>query len=75
MSLPNWKRVVGQRIRGLDKERAKQVLDRIQARRNEVGATIDHPAIRELTGGYASQSINAYVIRKLAVKAGIIRGE
>jgi hypothetical protein len=33
------------------------------------GATIFHPTIRELTGGFNSQSINFYVIRKLADKA------
>ena len=35
--------------------------------------TIEQPLIRELTGGYASQSINSTVMRKLGVKAGFIR--
>ena len=35
--------------------------------------TIEQPLIRDLTGGFASQSINSTVIRKLAVKAGYIR--
>jgi len=35
--------------------------------------TIEIPAIRELTGGYASQAINTTVMRKLGVKAGCIK--
>jgi len=35
--------------------------------------TIEQPIIRELTGGYASQSINATVIRRLAVKSGYVK--
>ena len=31
--------------------------------------TIDQPVIRDLTGGYNSQSINTYVVRNLAVRA------
>ena len=35
--------------------------------------TIYQPLIRELTGGYNSQSINGIVTRKLGIKAGYIR--
>jgi hypothetical protein len=43
------------------------------ARIREAGHTMDIAAIRELTGGYASQSINVVIIRALAIRAGIIR--
>ncbi len=37
------------------------------------GITIFHPAIKQLTGGYNSQSINNWVMRQLGIKAGIIK--
>ena len=61
----NWKRIAGQRIRRLTADQARLVLESIRQR----GATIEQPAIRALTGGYASQSINHYVIRKVAERA------
>lgn len=70
--MTNWKRSVGQGIRYLTPEEARAKLHAIQARNVEQGkATIEQPIIRALTGGYACQSINAYVIRKLAEKAGL----
>ena len=69
--MQDWKRVVGQRIRRLTPEQAVEKLAAISAR----GITIDQPTVRELTGGYASQSINGYVQRKLAGRAGWIKKE
>jgi len=69
----NWKARVGQLVGRMTAERAKEILANIRAEDGPRGATIFHPDIRELTGGYNSQSINGYVIRKLGVKAGIIR--
>jgi len=40
---------------------AKKNLDKI----HQEGITIEHPTIRDLTGGYCSQSLNAAVIRRL----------
>lgn len=65
----NWKRALGQRLRHMSTLQARRFIDRISAH----GITIEQPAVRELTGGFAGQTINAYVLRKLAVKAGMIR--
>lgn len=64
----NWRRIVGQRVRRLTPEQARAALNAISAE----GITIHHPTIRALTGGLNSQSINGYVQRKLAARAGII---
>ena len=66
-----WRKVAAARIRRLTPERAKEILAAISAR----GPTINHPEIRELTGGFCSQSIGWIVIRKLAARAGMIRKE
>lgn len=66
--LTTVRRRLSARIARMSPERAQEVLAAIRAR----GVTIDQPAIREITGGYASQSLNAHVIRKLAARAGII---
>lgn len=70
-NMQKWKRVAGQNIRHLTKEEALVALARIRA----TGHTIHQPAIREITGGFASQTINGYVTRKLAAKAGLIKKE
>lgn len=62
------RRTTAQRIRRLTPEQAAAALAEIRAD----GVTIFHPAIRALTGGFNSQSINTYVVRKLAVRAGLI---
>ena len=66
--MTRWRRVMAQRIRRLTPEQAEECLLRIRAK----GITIDQPVIRELTGGYASQSVNAIVMRRLAARAGRI---
>lgn len=72
-SIQSWKRTVGQKIRRLTPEGARAAIAEIEAERKAAcplgGATIFHPTIRALTGGFNSQSINFYVIRKLADKA------
>lgn len=55
-------------IARLSPAQAKQCLDAIRAE----GVTINHPTIRQLTGGFASQSLNTAVVRRLAERAGII---
>lgn len=67
--LTTVKRSAAARISRLTKEQALEVLRRMRER----GYSIDQDAIRELTGGYASQSLNAWVTRKVGIKAGIIR--
>jgi hypothetical protein len=69
--MTNWKRSVGQHLRHLTPDDAEALLGAIRAE----GITIFHPTIRKLTGGYNSQSINHYVVQKLAIRAGIIKGE
>ncbi len=64
----NWKRIVGQRIRRLTMNEAKQILEN-RSKRPE-GAQIGDPVIRNLTGGYSSQAIDFWVMMKLGEKAG-----
>jgi hypothetical protein len=68
-----WRRVAGGKIGRMTKEQALAKIQEINAEHPGPGATIHHPAIRELTGGFNSQAINGYVLRKLGVKAGIIK--
>jgi len=65
----NWRKTLGQRVRHLTPEQAREIIDAVSQR----GPTIFHPEIRKLTGGFNSQAINYMVLRKLAVKAGIIK--
>jgi hypothetical protein len=67
-TINNWRKIVGQRIRRLSPEEARAMVARIQAE----GATIFHADVRALTNGLNSQSINHYVIVKLAKRAGIL---
>lgn len=63
-----WKRVVGQRIRRLT---AASALHRLKMH-EAYGVRLGDPMIKELTGGLSSQAIDAHVLRKLGVKAGIV---
>jgi hypothetical protein len=65
--LQSWKRVVGQRVRRMTPADAAAAIARISAE----GATMFHQDIRDLTGGFNSQNINFYVIRKLADRAKV----
>ena len=64
-----WRRTLGQNIRKLTAEQARDIL----AAHSLHGPQIGDPAIRQLTGGYSCQSIDFIVILKLAVKAGMIK--
>lgn len=57
------------KIARMTPEQARAALAAIKAE----GVTIFHPTIRELTGGFCSQSINHQVVQKLAMRAGLIR--
>jgi len=63
----DWKKTAAANIRKLSASEALDTLKRI----NSEGATIFHPEIRALTGGFNSQTINFLVIRMLGKKAGI----
>lgn len=65
----NWRRVLGQRVRRLSPEQAREIYDKHCAR----GPGIGDPAYRELTGGYSSQSIDFQVTRALAIRAGMLK--
>lgn len=69
----DWKATVNRKIAKMTPDHAKEVIDRIN--RSTKGATIFHPEIRELTGGYNSQAINYFVMRKLGAKAGYIKNQ
>jgi hypothetical protein len=62
-------RNTARRIGRLTPDAARAYLDRIRAE----GSTANLLTVRELTGGYSSQSLNAEIIRRLAIRAGIIR--
>lgn len=64
--MTNWKRVVGQKMRSVSPELAKNIL-------SSLNPNIGNENIKTLTGGYSSQAIDAYVIRKLGIKAGLIK--
>jgi hypothetical protein len=65
----NWRATLGQKIRHLSPVDCRAKLEAIRAEQPKQGATIFSATTRELTGGFNSQSINWYVIRKLAAKA------
>lgn len=69
--MKNWRRVMAAKIARLTPEEARARLEMIRAD----GITIFHPAIRKLTGGFNSQTINSIVARRLAGRAGMIRKE
>lgn len=52
---------MGQHLRHMTPEQIRASMLRIRHR----GITIEQPEVRKLTGGYASQSINHYVMRRL----------
>lgn len=64
--LTTLRRTVGARVRRLTPEQARDIIARYSAK-----GGLQHEDIRNLTGGYNSQSINSYVIRKLAEHAGL----
>ncbi len=68
-TMTNWRRIVGQRVSHMTPLEARAALDAIKAE----GVTIFQPTIKALTNGLNSQSVNTYVIRKLAIRAGIIK--
>ncbi len=59
-------RRVSAKIRYMSPERAAELFSQL------IPGTIEQPIIRDLTGGYASQSLNEIVSRKLAIKAGLL---
>lgn len=67
------RRRVGQVVSRMTPGQARALVEKIGERTQREGATIQHPEIREITGGYASQNINFYVMRKLGIKAGMIK--
>jgi hypothetical protein len=70
--MATWKQTAGRKIGRLDQQSALDTLAKIRAE-SRGQPTIFSATIRELTGGFNSQSINFTVIRKLGVKAGIIK--
>jgi len=60
-------RRVAAKVSHMTAEDARDLISRMES------GTIEQPLIRDLTGGYASQSINQTVMRKLGIKAGYIK--
>ncbi len=59
-------RRVSAKIRRMSPDHARELFNQL------IPGTIEQPIIRDLTGGYACQSLNGIVTRKLAVKAGLL---
>jgi hypothetical protein len=72
-TLQTIRRRVAAKVARMTSEQARTALAAIEAEQKAAcpmgGATIFHPTIRKLTGGYNSQSLNFAVIRKLADRA------
>lgn len=64
-TLTTLRRRVAQRVRHMTKAEALAWLERYNAESPHYGATIMHQSVRDLTGGYNSQSLNSYVVRKV----------
>lgn len=64
MENKNWKRVFGQKLRYMTIQQAR---DFISSPKNNLN--IGNQIIRDLTGGYSSQSIDFYVKRQISLKA------
>lgn len=62
------RRRVGQKVANMSPLEASRTLD--EYRKYPVG--VGNPVIQRITNGYSSQSINDYVKRKLAERAGLI---
>lgn len=70
--LPTIRRRVGAKLGQMTKAEAAALSDRIRAHSVASMHSMENPAIRELTGGFCSQSLNAWVARRVAVRAGIL---
>jgi hypothetical protein len=66
---PTWKQVAARNINRLTPGEARATVERIGAE----GATIFHPDVKRITGGFQSQSINFAVVRMLARRAGMVQ--
>lgn len=66
--MQDWQKRMNRQVAKLTPAQARDYLARIR----QAGITINQPAIRELTNGLASQTINFIVVRKLAARAGMI---
>ena len=67
------RRRIGAVIGRMTPEEAKATLTCIRTEDGGSRPTIFHATIRDITGGHNSQAINGHVIRKLGIKAGIIK--
>ena len=67
------RRTVSQRVRRMTQEQAKEWLLENNRHQRHHGSTIFSPQVRELTGGFNSQSINNYVVRKVYDRAKEVR--
>jgi len=65
---PDWKATLRANVRKLNAAQAQAWLDRYNAENPDKGGTIFHASVREMTGGYNSQSINWIVVRAVAAR-------
>ena len=72
-TLASMRRRVGAVVGRMTKDEALATIAQINAEQAVTGPTIFSETIRGITGGFNSQSINHYVVRKIGVKAQIIK--
>ena len=72
-TLTSMRRRVGAVVGRMTKDEALSTIAHINAEQAVTGPTIFSETIRGITGGFNSQSINNYVVRKIGVKAQIIK--
>ena len=63
--LTTLRKTVAQRVRRMTPAQARQWLAEYQAAQAVAGPTMFSEPVRNLTGGFNSQSINFYVVRKV----------
>ena len=71
MGLTTIKRRVSAKLARMTQEQARELAEKIRLNDGR-GSSMHNDAIRELTGGFCSQSLNYWVTRKVAVRAGML---
>ena len=71
MGLQTIQRRVRATLRKMTPEQARQLSERIRLNDGR-GSIMNNAAIRDLTGGFCSQSLNFWVQRQVAVRAGLL---
>jgi hypothetical protein len=71
MGLTTIKRRVSAKLARMTPAQARELVDKIRINDGH-GSSMHNATIRDLTGGFCSQSLNYWVQRKVAVRAGML---